>query len=435
MNPIIKLENVNFYYDKGKPSEVWALKNTDLEIYKGDYVAFFGPSGCGKTTLLYLISGIEVGKLETGRALINGRDITQLSKKELAIFRQIGIGIIFQQFNLIPSISVLDNVSLPMAFLGISLSRRTEETLRLLERLDIKHLANRFPHELSGGQQQRVGIARALANNPPIIIADEPLGNLDSENANKVLEFLKELNEKDGRTVIMVTHEAWSLKDVKKIFYMKDGEIIQTEESRGSQAVAKSLSSKLYKELFPELPASEVMAKSLSHLFLRGYSVDEIKRFEFFLSQRFSNKIDADIFMKVLDRPYKEGGVGLWKTKALKVAKWTEELIASKKQIEDIYKELEARPETPIYEEIRRIRDWLLEEYKGKISELQKIRLDEILSERIRNIITADNFISILNLPKNQFGIGLSFRSAHRISEKLESILEKDNSELTPKGA
>lgn len=430
--PIIKLENVNLYYDKNKPSQVWALKNINLEINKGDYVAFFGPSGCGKTTLLYLISGMEIGNLDSGRVLINNRDITQFSNKELAIFRQIGIGIVFQQFNLIPSITVLDNVALPMAFLGISLERRRKEALELLNRLDIKHLGDRYPSELSGGQQQRVGIARALANNPPIIIADEPLGNLDSENANRVLAFLKELSEKDGRTIIMVTHEAWSLKDAKKIFYMKDGEFLKVEEPKGKVGAAKALSSHVYKELYPELTSIEVMAKSLANLFLRGYSLNEVKRFEFFLTQRFNNKIDSDIFREVLDRPYKDGGIGLWKQKAVRISKMTEDLIENRKLLADLYKELEKNPENPLFEEVDKLRNWLLDEYKGKLNDLQKVQLAEIISARIKNVIDSESFLKTLNLSKNKFGVGLSYRASQKIAEKLESVLGSDQPQLVP---
>src|SRR3989344_2309529 len=177
MSNVIKAEHVELWYDKGKPSEVHALKDVSLEIEKGDYAVFFGPSGCGKTTMLYAIAGID--HYQGGKISINGFDITGQSNRELAMFRQTGIGIVFQQFNLIPSLTVLQNVSLPMAFLGISSDKSEKEAMKLLERLGLTSYAGRYPFELSGGQQQRVGIARALANNPPIIIADEPLGNLD----------------------------------------------------------------------------------------------------------------------------------------------------------------------------------------------------------------------------------------------------------------
>ncbi|MEK7093991.1 MAG: DUF977 family protein [Patescibacteria group bacterium] len=228
---IIELKDLNGYYDRGKPNEWWALRNVNLQIEAGSYAAFFGASGSGKTTMLYTISGME--KPESGQVLVTGKDITNFSQKELAIYRQMTVGIVFQQFNLIPSISVLDNIALPMSFLGIPLEKRQKKAMDLLVRFGIDNLATRLPFELSGGQQQRVGIARALANDPPIVIADEPLGNLDSENANKVLDFLRDLQEKDGRTIIMVTHESWSLKDAKLIFYIKDGQIVKTEKRQG----------------------------------------------------------------------------------------------------------------------------------------------------------------------------------------------------------
>lgn len=424
MEPLIKLTNVNHRYDKGKPSEVWALKNINLEVEKGEYVAFFGPSGCGKTTLLYAISGIE--QLQEGNISINNRDISKFSRKELAIYRQIGIGIVFQQFNLIPSLTVMNNVALPMAFLGVVQEKREAEAMNLLGRLGIQDLTDRYPSELSGGQQQRVGIARALANNPPIIVADEPLGNLDSANAEKVLEFLKELNEKDGRTIIMVTHESWSLRDAKKIFYMKDGEIVKIEKT-ASKTVAESVSKHIYKELSPNIPAAELAAQTLSSLLLRGYSIDEIKRFQFYLIQRFNNYIDRDTFLRILDRSYKNGGLGLWKPKAKKITDYIEEIIEQKREINDIYAELEKNPETPLFAEIENIREWLLKSYKGKISSLQKIQLNEIISERLRAIIDAEQFQKIISLSKNKFGIGLSFRISQKISEKMETILKGEN--------
>lgn len=230
----IELKDVNVYYDKGKPNEYWALRNVSLQIEAGTYAAFFGASGSGKTTMLYTISGME--NPESGQVLVSGKDITQFSQKELAIYRQMTVGIVFQQFNLIPSISVLDNIALPMAFLGLPFEIRQKKAMDLLKRFGIDQLANRLPFELSGGQQQRVGIARALANDPPIVIADEPLGNLDSENANKVLDFLYDLQVKDGRTIIMVTHESWSLKDARLIFHIKDGTIVKTEKREGRDA-------------------------------------------------------------------------------------------------------------------------------------------------------------------------------------------------------
>jgi len=431
MSQIIKIENLNYFYNKGKTTEVRALNNINIEIEKGGYVAFFGPSGCGKTTMLYSISGID--RFQEGKVLINGRDVAGLSNQELAIFRQTGIGIIFQQFNLIPSLNVLKNVALPMLFVGISSEKAEMEAAKLLERLDLTPYAERYPSELSGGQQQRVGIARALANDPPIIIADEPLGNLDSVNAKRVLEFLKELNEKDGRTVIMVTHEAWSLRDVKTIFHMKDGEITDVESTTGGD-IAESLSKHLFEQLSSASPEEEnkeekISARILANFLLRGYSMDEIRVFESFVNERFEGKIDKKEFRKLLNKPFKEGGVGLWKKKAERVTKYLEEILDRRKDIEHICHIIEKNPEISVGDEIQSIRNWILEGYTGKITPLQVIALDEVISGRIKGFIPADKVASVLDLSNDKFGVGLSFRAAQIMAEKLELILSAEDEE------
>lgn len=431
MSQIIKIENVNLWYEKGKPIEVHALKNINIDINKGDYVAFFGPSGCGKTSMLYAISGID--RFQEGRVLINDRDISMLSNQELAIFRQTGIGIVFQQFNLVPSLTVLKNIALPMLFVGVSSEKAEEEARKLIERLDLTKYADHYPFELSGGQQQRVGIARALANNPPIIIADEPLGNLDSVNAKAVLEFLRELNEKDGRTIIMVTHEAWSLRDTKTIFHMKDGEVIDVEKTQ-KDTVAESLSNHLYEQMASVSGAEEanknkeekISARILANFLLRGYSMDEIRRFESFVNDRFENKIDKNQFRDLANKPFKDGGVGLWKKKTDRITDYLEAVIDKRKDIACIYDIIEKNPELPINSEVHSIRNWMLEGYTGKLSQLQTMALDQVVSDRIRDNIPADKVVGILDLSYNKYGVGLSFRAAQLMAEKLELILSND---------
>jgi len=439
MSKIIRIENVNLWYQKGKPIEFHALKNINIEIEKGDYTAFFGPSGCGKTTMLYAISGID--RFQEGKIFINDRDISELTNQELAIFRQTGIGIVFQQFNLVPSLNVLKNVALPMLFVGISSQKAEIEARKLLERLDITEYADRYPYELSGGQQQRVGIARALANDPPIIIADEPLGNLDSANATKVLEFLKELNEKDGRTIIMVTHEAWSLRDIKTIFHMKDGEIKNVEEIKGG-AVAESLSKHLYEQLSPEgllvgrkeeSEAERISARVLANFLLRGYSMDEIRRFESFVNDRFDGKIDRRRFCKLINKPFKDGGAGLWKKKTKRVAAFLEGMMDKRRDIEHIYSSIEKNPELSIRDEIRHVRNWITKGYTGKLSHLQIMALDQVISDRIRDFISAKKVADVLDLSKNKFGVGLSFRAAQLMAEKLELVLNDNSGQIDNK--
>lgn len=435
MSQIIKIENLNLWYEKGKPIEVHALKNINIGIDRGDYVAFFGPSGCGKTTMLYSISGID--RFQEGKVLINDRDISGLTNQELAIFRQTGIGIVFQQFNLVPSLNVLKNVALPMLFVGITSEKADLEAKKLLERLDLMKYADRYPYELSGGQQQRVGIARALANNPPIIIADEPLGNLDSVNAKMVLEFLKELNEKDGRTIIMVTHEAWSLRDVKTIFHMKDGVVVDEEKIKDGN-IASAMSKHLNEQMSSmsgnsdkkEIPPERVTARILANFLLRGYSMDEIIRFESFVNDRFDNKIDRKEFIKLSSKSFKDGGVGLWKKKAEKVTDYLEGIIDKRKDVEHIFSTLKESVELPIQDDIKNIRDWLLEGYTGNLSHLQFLALDQVISDRIRGFINPDKVVETLDLSNSKYGVGLSFRAAHLISEKLELILNNDTEEV-----
>ena len=276
-----------------------------------------------------------------------------------------------------------------------------------------------------------------MANNPPIIIADEPLGNLDSVNAKMVLEFLKELNEKDGRTIIMVTHEAWSLRDVKTIFHMKDGEIID-EEKIESGNIPSTLSKHLNEQISSmsgdvdkkDIPPERVTARILANFLLRGYSMDEIIRFESLVNDRFDNKIDKKEFIKVSSKSFKDGGVGLRKNKVEKVTDYIEGIINKRKDVERIYNFINESNELPIRDEINNIRDWLLEGYTGKLSNLQVLALDQVISDRTRGFIKSDKVVETLDLSNSKFGVGLSFRAAHLISEKLELILNDDKEEV-----
>ncbi|MEK7479031.1 MAG: ABC transporter ATP-binding protein [Patescibacteria group bacterium] len=443
MSSIIQLEKVNFWYDRGKPAEVWALQNVSMDIRQGEYVAFFGPSGCGKTSLLYAISGIE--QPQSGKVIVSEKDISHLSAVGLAKYRQDGIGIVFQGFNLLPSLTILGNVALPMAFLGVRPKEREKKAAMLLDRLAIKHLANRYPHELSGGQQQRVGIARALANDPPIIVADEPLGNLDSENANKVLEFLKELNEKDGRTIVMVTHEAWSLRDAGRIFFMKDGKILKSEEMHQRPQVAKSVTEHMFQEILassPEgagalspaapssggaggtLPSSGIVAQTLSTILLRGYAPEEIQRFRKFLEERFANKLSTAQFRYKLDQSFREGGIGLWVQKAASLGAYVEKIISERHHIDSFYKHLENHPHSSLESEVEELRVWLLEEYHGKIGAGERKNIDSLIEARIRSKITPETFRERLHVSTRKEGGGISFRGAQHASERIETILQ-----------
>jgi putative ABC transport system ATP-binding protein len=222
---IIKLENVWKTYQMGNV-KVNALQGVDLTIKDGDFVAIMGPSGSGKSTMMNLVGCLDIPS--KGKIFLDRQNIAHLHESDLAQIRGKRIGFIFQQFNLIPTLTALENVMLPMSFQGVSIEERKKKAMELLEQVDLGERAHHKPSELSGGQQQRVAIARSLANDPEVILADEPTGNLDSKTGHEFMEFLKELNIKKGKTIIMVTHDASTSKYAQKTSILKDGKIVQT---------------------------------------------------------------------------------------------------------------------------------------------------------------------------------------------------------------
>lgn len=215
----IELKNITKIF-KGDSINVTALKDIDLLVEKGDFVAILGPSGSGKSTLMHVIGALT--KISKGSYILNGDEVSSLSDKKLAEIRKDKIGFVFQSFNLVPRINVIKNVELPMIYAGVSLKNRQKKALELLEMVNLKERANFRVSQLSGGETQRVAIARALANNPDIILADEPTGNLDSKNGEEVMEIFKDLNKK-GITILLVTHDNNLAKNARRIVKLRDG--------------------------------------------------------------------------------------------------------------------------------------------------------------------------------------------------------------------
>lgn len=219
--PAILLENVSKAYPAGD-SMVPALQDVSLHIEPGEYVAIVGPSGCGKSTLLNLLAGIDTP--DSGTVEINGTRLNNLGQNRLAAWRGKSVGIIFQFFQLMPTLTALENVMLPMDLAGQGKDAR-QRAARLLERVGLADKQDKLPSELSGGEQQRVAIARALANNPPILLGDEPTGNLDSANGLAVTEILEEL-WREGTTVVVVTHDPGLARRAPRVITMQDGRIV-----------------------------------------------------------------------------------------------------------------------------------------------------------------------------------------------------------------
>jgi putative ABC transport system ATP-binding protein len=219
---VIRLENVSKIYD-GAGTRVTALANVSLEIAPVEFVALMGPSGCGKSTLLHLVAGVDAPT--AGEVFVDGRDLARLSDRALSQFRRDHVGIVYQFYNLLPTMSAWENVALPALLAGAPsrvARERAEERLRLVGML---HRKDHWPHELSGGELQRVAIGRALVNDPPILLADEPTGNLDSKAGRDVLELLARLNAERGVTILLATHSQEAAAFAQRAIHLKDGTV------------------------------------------------------------------------------------------------------------------------------------------------------------------------------------------------------------------
>lgn len=249
---IVRTRDVHKVYLMGKV-EVHALRGVTLDIKRGEYISIMGPSGSGKSTLFNMIGGLD--KPTSGSVYINEVDLAQLDAYELAWLRCRTIGYIFQTFNLIPVMTALENVMLPMIFAGVPEDERRDRGMELLKRVGLSGRWNHKPFELSGGQQQRVAIARALANDPAIILADEPTGNLDLRTGKEIIELLKELNQEKGVTVISATHDLKMIDVSDRVIWIRDGQIARIEDrSKIRVEAALEVEEALMEGELPDLP-------------------------------------------------------------------------------------------------------------------------------------------------------------------------------------
>ncbi|CEQ18113.1 ABC transporter ATP-binding protein [Paraclostridium sordellii] len=222
MSTVLKVKNIEKYYGN-KKNLTKAINNISFEVDKGEFIGIMGPSGSGKTTLLNCIATID--KATTGNIQIEDKDITTLSRKNIEKFRREHLGFIFQEFNLLDTLTVYENISLALSILGVKGSEIDKRVKSVASRLGIADILSKFPYEISGGQKQRVACARAIINEPALILADEPTGSLDSKSARVLLENLSDLNKSMNSTIMMVTHDAFTASYCKRILFIKDGKI------------------------------------------------------------------------------------------------------------------------------------------------------------------------------------------------------------------
>ncbi|RKD23624.1 putative ABC transport system ATP-binding protein [Caminicella sporogenes DSM 14501] len=227
---MIKIENLWKIYGNDK-IKVEALKGISLEVEKGEFVAIMGPSGSGKSTFMNILGCLD--RPTRGSFILDNVEVEKLKDTDLAVIRNKKLGFVFQSFNLLPRISAFKNVELPMIYANVPLKERSKRAIAALEKVGLKDRIHHKPNELSGGQRQRVAIARALVNNPSVILADEPTGNLDSKSSEEIMDIFKSLND-EGVTIVLVTHEIEVAKKAKRIITFRDGEIIEDTKNMGT---------------------------------------------------------------------------------------------------------------------------------------------------------------------------------------------------------
>lgn len=436
--PIVEIKDLSVVFFPGKSNEVKAVENISLEIYPEEYVIFFGPSGCGKSTVLNSIAGLEVPS--KGSVYVEGQDLSQFNSMEMAKFHRKKTGMIFQVFNLIPTLNVLDNILLPQIFERIKSAKRKEAGRMLLKKLGLIELERRLPQELSGGQQQRVSIARALINDAPIILADEAVGNLDSQSAENVLEILNNLNMQDKKTIISVTHNPEHLFYADRVFYMRDGKIIKVEvnekrkrlkgqsEDGGIKKIRTELD--LLLQAFPDLTSMQLhvmlapfKAKMLVAYLLSNFESEEIKTLEQHVTERLLEKTTKEQLFHTLNASLEEGGMGLNLNTARKFSKVIEEVVEKGDFIQKETLLMKENQVDPIKEMVDEIRKTLLLGYEGNLALGQVEALNKGIEYRVLSKISRKEFQEFLDRPFEKGGAGLNARSAKNLSRKIELIM------------
>jgi putative ABC transport system ATP-binding protein len=428
-DPIIKVDQLRVIYNKGKSNEVRSLDGVSVEIYPEEYIIIYGPSGCGKSTLLYGISGLQAPTY--GTVHVSGKNLSEMNGKERALFHQTSIGMVFQAFYLIETLTVLDNVCLPKVFRGENLKERRDKAYELLRRFGISEQADKFPAQLSGGQKQRVSIARSLINNPEIILADEPVGNLDSESAQNVLDIFKEINDIDRKTLILVTHNPEHLIYADRIIHMKDGKKVSEEinhEKRPKDAVRKEVMQspeeisnelRVLMRTFKDLSLQQVgvllipfKAKQLLNHILAELTEEQMNSAENFLKEYLFHNIDNATLKEKLDLDYDKGGAGWNKVRAVTFADRANSILS---QVIGLNEDTDNG--------LSNFSQYIIDIHKLKMDDEIKLRLKSFLKLRIKNRIDRFGLQQRLDASRALGGCGLYKGTAEKVVREVELVM------------
>lgn len=427
--PLIVCRDLSIIYNKGKSNEFKALQGVSTDIFEGEYIILFGPSGCGKSTLMYSIQGsLPPGE---GTLLVKGDDVYSYPPAERVYFQRYVMGIIFQQFNLIPSLTVLDNVALPMIFCNADKATRNRRAQSLLDRFGVGHVAHKITPMLSGGQQQRVSVARSMVNDPKILLADEPTGNLDSVSTQQVMDKIDEINTFDRRTIIMVSHNAAHLSYAHRVYYLKDGFIVrevvnpqrkQIKPVNEGETIVTELEQ--LARLFPYDSVETLRVKSLVNYLTQDYSFDQLSRMERASSLFIQGKIDRSAYIKSLILPMERGGVEVEESEARRMANIAEKMMSD---ADDIRRFRARKDNDSIFfaqdKLAERMSDHLTHTYNIKLSKEQNKNMTELIADRVTGVIIDDDLNERLMKGIRSGGLGLSEAEADNLTRYFEKVI------------
>jgi len=427
--PLIVCRDLDIIYNKGKSNEFKALQGASTDIYEGEYIILFGASGSGKSTLMYSIQGsLPPGN---GTMLIEGEDIYALPIEDRVYFQRYVMGIIFQQFNLIPSLTVLDNVALPMIFANKDKATRNRRAQSLLDRFGVGHVSHKITPMLSGGQQQRVSVARSMINDPRILLADEPTGNLDSVSTQQVMDKIDEINTFDRRTVIMVSHNAAHLSYAHRVYYLKDGVIVrevvnpqrkQIKPVKEGETIVTELEQ--LARLFPYDSIDTLRVKSLVNLLTQDYTFDQIERMERVVEFFIMGKIDKEAFIRTLMMPYERGGVGIPEREARRMSKVSARILHQADDIRRFRKQNDKQ--NAFFDQHKlseRLRDHLLKAHSLKLSKKQDNNLVEIIADRVVGVSNEDIFHERMENGISTGGLALTESESDDLARYFEKLI------------
>lgn len=430
MRAIISTKNVDVTYNFGKSNEFRALINVSCEIAPREYIIFFGPSGCGKSTLLYSIFGVL--EPSSGEVIVKGDSIYKYSSMELVMYQRKTMGIMYQSFNLIPSLTVLDNVQLPLIFAGLPPSTRERTAMELLDRFGIAHVAHKRPGLLSGGQQQRVSVARSLVNDPEILIADEPVGNLDFVSAEAVMNTLQEINMNDKKTVLLVTHDAKYLPYAHRVFYLDYGKIDRIVPNPEKRQVIKLRPGETIvteieqlSRIYPYDSPDQLRVKSLINFLTQNLSFDQIVRLEKMTQHVIEGVLSEEQFGAILTTDYEQGGCGIKPQQAEEMTRRMFQVLSQSKDI--IRFRRVSRDQNTVdlarLDLIKNIHEYMVTECMVEPDSKLLERLTKMVTSRVYGYITREEFHDQLRMREDEGGGGFDIYLAADLSRYLEKLI------------